>query len=90
MSRLSCSFCVLASKADLKVAAGLRPKLYALIAAIERETDQRAGGGKRYAFKNAKSLADLVGVNPGCAPSDAALNREVASLGHPRLNVIAS
>ena len=36
MSRLSCSFCILASRADLRRAAELRPKLYRTYAALER------------------------------------------------------
>ena len=36
MSRLSCSFCILASRADLRRAAELRPKLYRTYAELER------------------------------------------------------
>ena len=36
MSRLSCSFCILASRADLTRAAELRPRLYADYVALER------------------------------------------------------
>ena len=36
MSRLSCSFCILASRADLRRAADLRPDLYHTYAALER------------------------------------------------------
>ena len=36
MSRLSCSFCILASRADLRRAAELRPDLYRTYAALER------------------------------------------------------
>ena len=36
MSRLSCSFCILASRADLRRAAELRPRLYADYVALER------------------------------------------------------
>ncbi|MCY4479501.1 MAG: phosphoadenosine phosphosulfate reductase family protein, partial [Rhodospirillales bacterium] len=36
MTRLSCSFCILASSADLRRAAELRPRLYARYAALER------------------------------------------------------
>ncbi len=35
MTRLSCSFCILASRADLRRAAELRPQLYARYAALE-------------------------------------------------------
>ena len=36
MTRLSCSFCILASRADLRRAAELRPRLYASYCALER------------------------------------------------------
>ena len=36
MSRLSCSFCILASRADLRRAAELRPDLYRAYVALER------------------------------------------------------
>ena len=36
MSRLSCSFCILASRADLRRAAKLRPELYRTYVALER------------------------------------------------------
>ena len=36
MSRLSCSFCILASRADLRRAAELRPDLYRTYAALKR------------------------------------------------------
>lgn len=36
MSRLSCSFCILASRSDLRTAARLRPELYARYVAMEK------------------------------------------------------
>ena len=36
MSRLSCSFCILASRSDLRRAAELRPSLYRRYAALEK------------------------------------------------------
>ena len=39
MSRLSCSFCIMASRADLTTAAELRPRLYARYV----ETEKRLG-----------------------------------------------
>ena len=36
MSRLSCVFCIMASRADLRTAARLRPQLYARYCALER------------------------------------------------------
>jgi 3'-phosphoadenosine 5'-phosphosulfate sulfotransferase (PAPS reductase)/FAD synthetase len=40
MSRFSCCFCVMASKADLTTAARLNPALYARYVALERSTGQ--------------------------------------------------
>ena len=37
MSRLSCSFCIMASRADLRTAAGLRPNLYRRYVHLERK-----------------------------------------------------
>jgi DNA sulfur modification protein DndC len=37
MSRLSCSFCIMSSQADLRVAAGLRPDLYARYVDLEQQ-----------------------------------------------------
>ena len=39
MSRVRCSFCILASRADLRRAAELRPDLYARCAALEQRID---------------------------------------------------
>jgi len=39
MSRLSCCFCIMASKADQTIAATLNPELYAEMVAIERHID---------------------------------------------------
>ena len=36
MSRLSCVFCIMASRADLRTAARLQPRLYADYVALER------------------------------------------------------
>jgi 3'-phosphoadenosine 5'-phosphosulfate sulfotransferase (PAPS reductase)/FAD synthetase len=52
MSRLSCSLCVLASKADLIRAIQLRPDLAAKYAALEKEIDHR--------FQADTSMADLI------------------------------
>ncbi len=40
MSRLSCCFCIMSSKADLKRAAELNPELYRRYVALERSTGQ--------------------------------------------------
>ena len=42
MSRLSCSFCILASRADLRRAAELRPDLYRTYAELERRIGPHA------------------------------------------------
>jgi 3'-phosphoadenosine 5'-phosphosulfate sulfotransferase (PAPS reductase)/FAD synthetase len=51
MSRLSCCFCIMSSKADIKTAARLRPDLLARIASTERRLGQSmmmpAKGGER-------------------------------------------
>lgn len=40
MSRLSCCFCIMSSKDDLRTAAQLKPELYATYVALERSTGQ--------------------------------------------------
>ncbi len=40
MTRLSCCFCIMGSKADLKTAAKLAPELYAKYVALEKKIDQ--------------------------------------------------
>lgn len=52
MPRLSCSFCVLASKSALVLAAKLRPELAAEYAAVEHRIDHR--------FRNDLSMADII------------------------------
>lgn len=52
MPRLSCSFCVLASRSALVLAAQLRPKLAAEYAAVEERIDHR--------FTDAFSMADII------------------------------
>ena len=58
MSRLSCSFCILASRADLRRAAELRPGLYRAYAALE----QRIG---HTLSPTGRPLPDVTGVPPG-------------------------
>jgi DNA sulfur modification protein DndC len=52
MSRLSCCFCIMASKADLRTAARLKPALFARIVATEKRLGQTmlmpSGGRKQY------------------------------------------
>jgi len=61
MERLSCSFCVLASRRDLQTAAKLRPDLYRRY----RNLEQRMG----HTFHAKASLAELVGTPPIDAPT---------------------
>ena len=55
MSRLSCSFCILASRADLRRAAELRPDLYRTYAALERRIGHTLSPTRR-------PLPDVTGV----------------------------
>jgi 3'-phosphoadenosine 5'-phosphosulfate sulfotransferase (PAPS reductase)/FAD synthetase len=40
MSRLSCCFCIMSSKKDLKIAAGLVPQLFEKLKAVEKKIGQ--------------------------------------------------
>ena len=55
MSRLSCSFCILASRADLHRAAGLRPQLYRRYAKLEQRIGHTLSPTRR-------PLPELTGV----------------------------
>ncbi len=55
MSRLSCSFCILASRADLRRAAELRPGLYAKYAQLERRIAHTLSPTRKY-------LPELTGI----------------------------
>jgi 3'-phosphoadenosine 5'-phosphosulfate sulfotransferase (PAPS reductase)/FAD synthetase len=60
MSRLSCCFCIMASKRDLRTAAKLRPELFAKYVATERALDQTMmmpEGGRR------KFLPEVIAVS---------------------------
>ena len=48
MSRVSCSFCILASRADLRRAAELRPDLYRKYAALEQRIGHTLSPSRRY------------------------------------------
>ena len=61
LTRCSCSFCILASKADLTRAARLRPELYARYAALEQRLDHTLSPSRQ-------TLPELTGVPPHCAP----------------------
>ena len=60
MSRLSCSFCILASRADLRRAAELRPELYRHYAEIERRIGHTLSPSR-------VPLPELTGVSPTAA-----------------------
>jgi 3'-phosphoadenosine 5'-phosphosulfate sulfotransferase (PAPS reductase)/FAD synthetase len=62
MSRLSCSLCVLASKADLIRGAQLRPDLAATYAALEAEIGHR--------FRNDLSMADIIAMAANTSSDD--------------------
>jgi 3'-phosphoadenosine 5'-phosphosulfate sulfotransferase (PAPS reductase)/FAD synthetase len=57
MSRLSCRFCILASRADLICSARLNPELADRYAAVERQTDHR--------FRADLSMADIIAAARG-------------------------
>jgi DNA sulfur modification protein DndC len=55
MKRLSCCFCIMASKEDLSLAAELRPELYAKVVRMEREL------GKSFTM-GGKNLDEVTGI----------------------------
>ena len=63
MSRLSCSFCILASRTDLRRAAELRPTLYRTYAALERRIDHTLSPSRI-------PLPELTGVSPAAVRCD--------------------
>ena len=60
MSRLSCSFCILASRADLRRAAQLRPELYRVYAELERRIGHTLS-------PTGRPLPEVTGVPPAAA-----------------------
>ena len=72
MSRLSCSFCILASRADLRRAAELRPELYRRYAEIERRIGHTLSPSR-------VPLPGLTGISP------AATTRAEDAMGLDRL-----
>ena len=48
MTRLSCSFCIMSSDADLSTAARLRPKLYAEYVALERRINHTLSPSQKF------------------------------------------
>ena len=73
MSRLSCSFCILASRADLRRAAELRPDLYRTYAELERRIGHTLS-------PSAVPLPELTGI----CPTDPGNGNDAMGLGSPR------
>ena len=63
MSRLSCVFCIMASRADLRTAARLQPALYARYAEIERHIGHTLSPSD-------VPLPELTGISPASAGCD--------------------
>ena len=63
MSRLSCVFCIMASRADLRTAARLQPALYAHYAALERRIGHTLS-------PSGVPLPELTGISPAAASHD--------------------
>ena len=57
MTRLSCSFCIMASREDLRTAAKLRPALYRQYVALEQRIGHTLSPSR-------KSLPELTGIDP--------------------------
>ncbi len=64
MTRLSCSFCIMASRADLQRAAELRPRMYQRYAALEQRLQHTLSPSR-------KSLPDITGVPLRSSPHKA-------------------
>ena len=73
MSRLSCSFCILASRADLRRAAELRPELYRRYAELERRIGHTLSQSR-------SPLPELTGISP----SESGDGEDALGLGSPR------
>ena len=65
MSRLSCSFCIMASRRDLRTAARLRPALYREYVALERRIGHTLSPSRQ-------SLPQLTGIPSDASPGAAA------------------
>ncbi len=63
MSRLSCVFCIMASRADLRTAARLQPALYAQYANLERRIGHTLS-------PSGVPLPELTGISPAVAAGD--------------------
>ena len=57
MTRLSCVFCIMASSADLRTAARLRPELYQRYVSLEQRLDYTMSMSK-------KTLPEITGIQP--------------------------
>ncbi|SEP50605.1 phosphoadenosine phosphosulfate reductase family protein [Amycolatopsis saalfeldensis] len=77
MTRLSCSLCVLASRADLVRAARLRPTLAAEYAELEAEIGHR--------FRNDLSMADIITAAEQAAAAEHTEETETIELGQGQL-----
>ena len=82
MSRVSCSFCILASRADLRRAAELRPDLYARYAALE----QRIG---HTLSQPRKPLPELTGIPVDPARASLSPTRGIRDRNAARQQVIS-
>jgi 3'-phosphoadenosine 5'-phosphosulfate sulfotransferase (PAPS reductase)/FAD synthetase len=65
MTRLSCCFCIMASKADLTTAARLNPALYAEYVRLERQTGQVMMMPSK--TKGRQTLEDITGIKASLA-----------------------
>jgi len=65
MTRLSCCFCIMASKADLTTAAKLNPELYAQMVALEKRIDQTMMMPSK--TKGKQTLEQITGIKAGPA-----------------------
>ena len=72
MTRLSCVFCIMASRADLRTAARLQPALYARYAELERRIGHTLS-------PSGIPLPELTGISPFAASTEDAID-----LDHPR------
>ena len=72
MSRLSCCFCIMASRADLTVAAGLAPDLYRQ----HVELEARIG----HTMRQGATLEQVTGIQAGNAAGDAATRLWLATI----------
>ena len=82
MSRVSCSFCILASRADLRRAAELRPNLYARYAALEQRIGHTLSPSR-------KPLPELTGIPVDPAGASLSPTRGIRDRNAARQQVIS-